>query len=69
MAKKYTDLSGGLLANLGSDALGYDPESTVPPEEFPLLDPRTMHADYRCPSCGYRWAGQPEPAKVEIDDE
>lgn len=33
------------------------------PDQFPDADPAALVIDYRCPSCGYEWSGQPAPGQ------
>ena len=38
-----------------------------PPDGFPDADPDALVIDYRCPSCGYEWSGQPAPGMSSDD--
>jgi hypothetical protein len=33
----------------------------LPPTEFAMLDPHSIHTDYGCPRCAYEWSGSPKP--------
>ena len=35
------------------------------PDAFPGVDPDGLPIDYRCPSCGYEWSGQPAPGRSQ----
>ena len=43
--------------------------SPIAPDEFPDADPDALHIDYRCPSCGYEWSGQPMPGAEGSPDD
>jgi hypothetical protein len=47
-----------------SSAMGYDPESSVPPEAWPDFS-NGIPVEFCCPSCSYAWRGNPMPNAEE----
>lgn len=45
--------------------------SIDPPEDFPDVDSDQVEreTDYKCPSCGYMWSGDPSPGRKPKDDD
>lgn len=54
--------SGGALFDVKaiSDLAGYDPESAIPPEDWPDFS-NGIETEYACPCCAYAWRGNAKP--------
>lgn len=59
-------ISTGALLDVDaiSAAMGYDPESSVPPEAWPDFS-AGIEIEFCCPRCAYAWRGNPTPNVAE----
>lgn len=59
-------IATGALFDVGalSAAMGYDPESSIPPEAWPDFS-NGIETEFCCPSCAYQWRGNPKPNAAE----
>lgn len=71
MARKPKKVAGkGTLFDVYevADFGGYDPNSPIPPADFPEFDPATIDVDRCCPRCAYRWSSGGEGADPTADE-
>lgn len=47
-----------------SDLAGYDPDSAIPPTEFPDFS-KGVEAEFCCPKCSYEWRGVAKPTEAD----
>lgn len=47
-----------------SAAMGYDPDSPIPPEAWPDFS-AGIETEFGCPRCQYHWRGNPKPNVAE----
>jgi hypothetical protein len=53
-----------------SAAMGYDPDSPIPPEAWPDFS-GGIETEFCCARCGYEWRGNPKPGaedKAAVSD-
>ncbi len=55
------DLEGTLFDD---DDLARLSAALAGPADFPDIDPDSLEIQYRCPSCGYEWSGNPSPGQA-----
>ncbi len=65
-------IATGALFDVGalSAAMGYDPDSPIPPEAWPNFS-AGIEIEFCCPKCAYGWRGNPQPnaEETKVTDE